>query len=142
MYKYQKPVNLNILKVSTQLANLIQQKVDVLLLSGRIGKHTPEEIDYGSQRLIANQNRALFHHPAFDPRSNLQRNILKIIIGSINTWRNWDRRGPRCRLKRQIVIKITQEVTWHKYLTQRRQCNRLIITVTNNNSLTFKRYQS
>lgn len=91
MYKYQKPVN--ILKVSTQLANLIQQKVDVLLLSGRIGKHTPEEIDFGSQRLIANQNRALFHHPAFDPRSNLQRNILKIIIGSMNTSTNRQKRS-------------------------------------------------
>lgn len=53
--------------------DLIQQEVDVFLLRGRIRQHTPEEIDFGSQRLIANQNRPLLHHPAFDPRSHLQR---------------------------------------------------------------------
>ncbi len=47
--------------------------VDVFLLCSRIGEHTPEEIDFGSQRLIANQNRTLLHHPAFDLRSHLQR---------------------------------------------------------------------
>lgn len=54
--------------------DLVQQEVDVLLLRGWIGEHTPEEIDFGSQGLVANQNRALLHHPAFDLRSHLHRN--------------------------------------------------------------------
>lgn len=61
--------------------NLTQQEVNVLLLCSRIGEHTPEEIDSGSQRLVANQNRALLHHPAFDSRSYLQRDKVKITIG-------------------------------------------------------------
>jgi len=53
-------------------------------LCGRVGEHTPEEVDFVTQRLIANQKRALLHHPAFDPRSHLQRRMkhFEIIKGS------------------------------------------------------------
>lgn len=54
-----------------QSDNLLQEEVNVLLLRGRIGQHTAEEVDLQPQRLVANHDRAVLHHPGFDLRSNL-----------------------------------------------------------------------
>lgn len=54
-----------------QFDDLVQEEVDVLVLCSRIGQHTAEEVDFGSQRLIANHDGAFLHHPGFDLRSHL-----------------------------------------------------------------------
>lgn len=69
--------------------DLLQQEVNVFMLCGRIGEHAPEEIDFGSKRLIANQNRAFLHHLAFDLRSHLQRREERKTIESEMSHLQW-----------------------------------------------------